>query len=162
MSGVSVLKQGHLASFCRLKYPSLSLSLPVIMAEAAGLVVGIMPLLAQAAIQIDKLNEIRNTAKEAPAEQNSLLEEVNLVLHLRDRAKRPSRHLHEYDEKISNHFRKGCSQLVNDLEVLNEKLQARERGRTRNPAKLLGFRHWKDDAQRRRETISMMKLDFIL
>lgn len=132
------------------------------MAEAAGLVVGIMPLLVQATSQIDKLNEIRNTAKEAPAELNSLLEEVNLVLHLRDRAKRPLQHLHEYDDKISNHFRKGCSQLANDLEVLNKKLETGERGRTRNPAKLLRFRHWKDDAQRLRETISIMKLDFIL
>ena len=132
------------------------------MAEVAGLVVGIMPLLAQAASQIDKLNEIRNRAKEAPAELNSLLVQVNLVVHLRDRAMRNSQQLHEYDEIILNHCRKGCSQLVNDLEVLNKKLQTGERGRTRNPAKLLGFRHWKDDAQRLRETISIMKLDFIL
>lgn len=132
------------------------------MAEVAGLAVGVIPLLIEATIQIHKLNEIRNRAKEAPAELNSLLVEVNLVAHFLDRAKGTLQQPHEYDEEIRNHCRKGCSQLVNDLEVLNEKLQAGGRGRTRNPAKLLGFRHWKDDAQRLRESISMVKLDIIL
>jgi hypothetical protein len=135
------------------------------MAESAGLilgVLGIVPLMVQITTQIDRLNDIRNSAIEAPAELSSLLEEINFVNQLLRRAKDDLQHGSDCDESILNYCENCCSKLVKHLEVLNTKLHDGEQSRFRNRAKILGFRHWKKDVQRLRESIQVAKQNLLL
>lgn len=131
------------------------------MAEVAGLAFGIVPLVIQITTHVDKLNEIRNSARGAPEELSSLLEELNFINHCISCAKESLQHATECDEYALNYCKKLCSQLVKDLEVLNAKLQDEGRSR-RNPVKIMGFRHWKEDAKRLRDSAQVVKLNLVL
>ncbi|KAG9254348.1 uncharacterized protein F5Z01DRAFT_723527 [Emericellopsis atlantica] len=132
------------------------------MAEVAGLVLGIVPLLVQTITYIDRYKDIRNSALEAPAEVSSLLAELDLISYIVGRAKEGLPQANACDEFLLRHCTDSLSQLMKDLGVLNAKLQDRGQSKFRNPVKVLTFRHWRPEAQKLRESIQLAKIDLFL
>ncbi|WJG35726.1 uncharacterized protein FOBCDRAFT_186319, partial [Fusarium oxysporum Fo47] len=133
------------------------------MAEAFGIAagaVGFVSLLVQVTSGINKLRDITNSADAAPAEINSLMRELDFLVHVMREAndKAPSQ-----KDLILQHCQTNCDQVVRDLEVLNKMLAT---GSKRNVKVkvfgILAFRHWKGNVEVLHRNIQAAKLSLIM
>ncbi|KAF6518023.1 hypothetical protein HZS61_002101 [Fusarium oxysporum f. sp. conglutinans] len=133
------------------------------MAEAFGIAagaVGFVSLLVQITSGINKLRAITNSAEAAPDEIQSVMRELDFLVHVMQEAndKAPSQ-----IDPLLQHCQTSCDQVVRDLDALNKIL---ETGSKRNAkgkvSRILAFRHWKENVEDLRRDIQGAKLNLIM
>ncbi|KAI7759836.1 hypothetical protein LZL87_009159 [Fusarium oxysporum] len=133
------------------------------MAEAFGIAagaVGFVSLLVQITSGINKLRAITNSAEAAPDEIQSVIRELDFLVHVMQEAndKAPSQ-----IDPLLQHCQTSCDQVVRDLDALNKIL---ETGSKRNAkgkvSRILVFRHWKENVEDLRRDIQGAKLNLII
>ncbi|EGU72957.1 hypothetical protein FOXB_16545 [Fusarium oxysporum f. sp. conglutinans Fo5176] len=133
------------------------------MAEAFGIAagaVGFVSLLVQITSGINKLRAITNSAEAAPDEIQSVMRELDFLVHVMQEAndKAPSQ-----IDPLLQHCQTSCDQVVRDLDALNKIL---ETGSKRNAkgkvSRILAFRHWKENVEDLRRDIQGAKLNLII
>jgi hypothetical protein len=133
------------------------------MAEAFGIAagaVGFVSLLIQVTSGIDKLRNITNSAKAAPAELDSLMRELDFLVHVMREANHKG---HSQKDVILQHCQASCDQVVRDLEVLNKVLETGSKSNVKGKVfEILNFRHWKGNVEVLHRNIQAAKLSLIL
>ncbi|KAH8666272.1 hypothetical protein BGZ61DRAFT_538455 [Ilyonectria robusta] len=133
------------------------------MAEALGIAagaVGFVSLLVQVTSGINKLRDITNSADAAPAELDSLMRELDFLVHVmrEANAKAPSQ-----NDVILQHCQANCDQVVRDLEVLNKMLATGSKRKVKGKVfVILAFRHWKGNVEVLHRNIQAAKLNLIM
>ncbi|KAH7007456.1 hypothetical protein EDB80DRAFT_457730 [Ilyonectria destructans] len=133
------------------------------MAEAFGIgagAVGFVSLLIQVTSGINKLRDIANSADAAPAELDSLMRELDFLVHVMREAndKAPSQ-----NDVILQHCQANCDQVVRDLEVLNKMLATGSKRNVKGKVfAILAFRHWKGNVEVLHRNIQAAKLNLIM
>ncbi|KAG4269225.1 hypothetical protein FPRO04_12100 [Fusarium proliferatum] len=133
------------------------------MAEAFGIAagaVGFVSLLVQITSGINKLRAITNSAEGAPVEIQSVMRELDFLVHVMQEAndKAPSK-----IDPVVQHCQTNCDQVVKDLEDLNKILEAGSKGSARGKvSRIVAFRHWKEKVENLERDIQGAKLNLIM
>ncbi|KAI5459509.1 hypothetical protein BGZ63DRAFT_465004 [Mariannaea sp. PMI_226] len=125
------------------------------MAEAFGIAagaVGFVSLLVQVTSGINKLRDITNSEDAAPAELDSLMRELDFLVHV----------MREANDKAPSQNDANCDQVVRDLEVLNKVLATGSKRNVKGKVfGILAFRHWKGNVEVLHRNIQAAKLSLV-
>lgn len=133
------------------------------MAEIFGVAAGaagFVSLLIQIVSGIDILRDISSRADKAPAELDSLINELSFLEHLMQQVidKAPRN-----DDFVLQHCHASCDQVVRGLAKLQKRFPTKTGSMGRHKLrKLFNFRHWKEDVEGLERSIQGAKINLIL
>ncbi|WKT50771.1 hypothetical protein QSH57_015741 [Fusarium oxysporum f. sp. vasinfectum] len=133
------------------------------MAEAFGIAagaVGFVSLLLQITSGINKLRAITNSAEAAPDQIQSVMRELDFLVHVMQEAndKAPSQ-----IDPLLQHCQTSCDQVVRDLDALNKILETGSKCSAKGKvSRILAFRHWKENVEDLRRDIDGAKMNLIM